>query len=240
MPVGCIALASSESVKSITPEMAPASISRSIAGPPTPLAWKTTGAWPAASSCGQHPHHRRGGVAEHGDANAVLAQALHGPARIASHSHHGRGGVVEHGARDRVDPEDVGDRVHDEGVALADERAEGRRPEALGDTISLGTPTGRPATAAAPSRAPSAPPRHSTPSSRPSSHSRSTTARTPSLHLLDGRAARTAARTASSSLPAARATSARDTSGSQPAGSPRMPESITTVAPPSARIRSRT
>jgi hypothetical protein len=50
MPVGCIELASSESVKSMTPEIAPAAISRSIAGPPTPFAWNTTGACPACSS----------------------------------------------------------------------------------------------------------------------------------------------------------------------------------------------
>ena len=39
-----------------------------------------------------------------------------------------------------------------------------RRPDALGETISLGTPTGRACIAAAPMIAPSAPPRQSTPS----------------------------------------------------------------------------
>ena len=38
-----------------------------------------------------------------------------------------------------------------------------RRPDALGETISFGTPTGSACMAAAPSSAPSAPPRHSTP-----------------------------------------------------------------------------
>ena len=55
-----------------------------------------------------------------------------------------------------------------------------RRPDALGETISFGTPTGSACMAAAPSSAPSAPPRHSTPCTRPSAYSRSTTARTPS------------------------------------------------------------
>ena len=63
-----------------------------------------------------------------------------------------------------------------------------RRPEALGVTISLGTPTGSACIAAAPRRAPSAPPRQSTPSRRPSSQRRRQTARTPSCHQLDRRA----------------------------------------------------
>ena len=43
-----------------------------------------------------------------------------------------------------------------------------RRPDALGDTISFGTPTGRACIAAAPSSAPSAPPRQRIPRIRPS------------------------------------------------------------------------
>ena len=43
----------------------------------------------------------------------------------------------------------------------------GRRPDALGETISFGTPTGSACIAAAPISAPSAPPRHSTPCTCP-------------------------------------------------------------------------
>ena len=49
-----------------------------------------------------------------------------------------------------------------------------------------------------------------------------------------------AARTLSSSSPAAAATSAREMSGTQPSGSPTMPVSITTGSAPSSRSRSRT
>ena len=111
----------------------------------------------------------------------------------------------------------------------------GRRPEAEGETISLGTPTGRAAIAAAPRRAPSAPPRHSAPSTRRSAQRPSSTARTPSCICSTAAPREPAARTASSSYPPARATSARGTSASQPTASPRMPESITIAGPPRAR-----
>ena len=115
-----------------------------------------------------------------------------------------------------------------------------RRPEALGETISFGTPTGSACMAAAPSSAPSAPPRHSTPCTRPAPYSRRTTARTPSSMSWTAAPRDPAARIASSSCPPARATSARVTSGSHPSGSPRMPESTTSGRTPSARSRSRT
>ena len=57
--------------------------------------------------------------------------------------------------------------------------ANARLPDALGETISFGTPTGSACIPAAPSSAPSAPPRQSAPSSRPSDQSDRSTARTP-------------------------------------------------------------
>ena len=74
-----------------------------------------------------------------------------------------------------------------------------RRPDALGETISFGTPTGSACMAAAPSSAPSAPPRHSTPCTRPAPYSRRTTARTPSSISWTAAPRDPAARTASSS-----------------------------------------
>ena len=78
-----------------------------------------------------------------------------------------------------------------------------RRPLALGDTSSFGTPTGSACIAAAPSSAPSAPPRHSTPCTRPSANRRTTSARTPSTHQRHGRAARAGARCTSAERVAA-------------------------------------
>ena len=117
--------------------------------------------------------------------------------------------------------------------------ANDRLPEALGETISFGTPTGSACMAAAPSRAPSAPPRHSTPRMRPSANSRRQVARTPSAISSTAAPRDPARRTSSRSCPPARATSSRLTSAGQP-GSPRMPESITTGWIPSASRRSRT
>src|SRR5918999_2195263 len=114
-----------------------------------------------------------------------------------------------------------------------------RRPDALGETISFGTPTGRACIAAAPSSAPSAPPRHSTPRMRPSAYSRRHVARTPSCISSTAAPRDPARRTSSRSCPPARATSARPTSAAQP-GSPRIPESITTGRVPNASRRSRT
>ena len=118
--------------------------------------------------------------------------------------------------------------------------ANARRPEALGETISFGTPTGSACIAPAPMIAPSAPPRHSAPSSSPAAYRRRQTARTPASMRSTAAPREPAARTASRSSPSAAATSARVTSAVQPAGSPRMPVSITTGRAPSARSRSRT
>ncbi len=117
--------------------------------------------------------------------------------------------------------------------------AKDRLPDALGETISFGTPTGRACMAAAPSRAPSAPPRHSTPRMRPSANSRTQVARTPPAISSTAAPREPARRTSASAWPPARATSSRVTSAAH-AGSPRIPESITTGSVPSASSRSRT
>ena len=117
--------------------------------------------------------------------------------------------------------------------------AKDRLPDALGETISFGTPTGSACMAAAPSRAPSAPPRHSTPRMRPSAKSRTHVSRTPTAISSTAAPRDPAARTSSRSWPPARATSSLLTSAGQP-GSPRIPESITTGWTPSASRRSRT
>ena len=114
-----------------------------------------------------------------------------------------------------------------------------RRPDALGETISFGTPTGSACIAPAPISAPSAPPRQSAPCSSPASYSRRQTARTPSVIRSTAAPREPAARIPSRSSPAAAATSARGTSAGQPA-SPRIPVSITTGRAPSAVSRSRT
>ena len=217
MPVGCIALASSESVKSITPAIAPGLDQPLHGRAADPVGVEDNGLVAARLERRQHPHHGRRGVAEHRDPHAALAQVLRRAARVARHAHHGGGGVVEHGARDRVEPEDVGDRVHHERVALAHEGPErppargARRDDQLGhphrqrghrrraEQRALGAAEAeravqrgaRPRAARAPRARPPAsarPPRRASP----------------------------AARTSSSSRPAARATSARGTSASQP------------------------
>ena len=83
---------------------------------------------PGALERGSDPHHRRRRVSEHRDADAAPAELGYGPARVAHHPRDGRSGVVEDGARDRIEAENVDDRVHDENVALADEGTE--RPAA--------------------------------------------------------------------------------------------------------------
>ena len=109
-----------------------------------------------------------------------------------------------------------------------------RRPEAHGETNSLGTPTGSACMAAAPSSAPSAPPRHSTPCTRPSANWRTTTSRTPSRISATAAPREPAPRTSANACPPARATSSRVTSGAI-VGPPRMPESITTDVHPQRR-----
>ena len=115
-----------------------------------------------------------------------------------------------------------------------------RRPEALGETISLGTPTGSACIAAAPSRAPSAPPRHSTPCMRPSAYSRRHVGADPLEHQLDGGAARARRAHVVELVPAGAAPPPRAGRRPRSPGSPRIPESTTTGRVPSARRRSRT
>ena len=71
------------------------------------------------------PHHRGGRVAEHGDADAPTGQVLERTPGVPGHAGDGRRRIVEDRPRDRVEPQDVDDGVHDEHVALAHEGAEG-------------------------------------------------------------------------------------------------------------------
>ena len=135
-----------------------------MAGPPTPLAWKTTGWCPPASSGGsiritagvvwpsiviptqRSPRSSTGRPASRAMPTTAAA-ALSNTAR-------------EIGLRPRMSVTECITSVSPSPM----KGPNGRRPDALGDTISFGTPTGSAAIAAAPRRAPSAPPRQSTPS----------------------------------------------------------------------------
>ena len=64
-------------------------------------------------------------MAEHRDADAPAADRLERPPCVSRHADDRRSRVVEHGSRDRVEAEDVDDRMQHEDVALADERREG-------------------------------------------------------------------------------------------------------------------
>ena len=161
-----------------------------MAGPPTPLAWKTTGWWPPASSAGsiritagvvwpsiviptqRSPRSSAGRPASRAMPTTAAA-ALSNTAR-------------EIGLRPRMSVTECITSVSPSPT----KGPNGRRPEALGDTISFGTPTGSAAIAAAPSSAPSAPPRQSAPSTRRSAQSRSSDRAHALLHLLHRRPAR--------------------------------------------------
>ena len=191
----------------------------------------------------QHPHHGRRRVAEHRDPDAVLAELLDRPARVARHADHSRRGVVEHRRRDRVEAEDVGDRVHCERVGLAHEGPERAPPRTRSATRSA---SARPPAGRRRRRRRAGPPRHRRGRARRrsarSSQSRSTTARTPRLHQLHRRAARARATHLRPARSCRRGRPRRATRrASQPDGSPRMPESITTASRRRARaMRSRT
>ena len=94
-------------------------------------------------------HHRRRRVPEHRDAHAAPAQVAKRRSRLPGHAHDRRGRVVEDGPGDRVEAEDVDDRVHDEDVALADEGTEraatrgARRDDQLRDADGKGVHPGR-------------------------------------------------------------------------------------------------
>ena len=116
----------------MTPLSAPASIRCSIAGPPTPLAWKITGSQPGGTSASRT--RMTPGVVWPSIVMPTQRSpsAPTGAAGVARHAGDRRGGVVEDRARDLVEAEDVDHRVHDAYVALADERAERPPPRGAG------------------------------------------------------------------------------------------------------------
>ena len=164
----------------------------------------------------------------------------HRLARVARHPGDGRGGIVEHRARDRIEAEDVDDRMHDEDVALADEGAE--RPPArrawrndqLGHADGKGVHGGRAeqcALGAAETQDSVDPPLQPEPK---------TDGAYALDHQLDRRAA-TSSRLHVLEVVAGLASDVvRVTTSAVMPGSPRMPESITSGFVPSAISRSRT
>ena len=211
-----------------------------MAGPPTPLAWKMTGAWPAAS------RRSRSRITPGVVCPSMVTPTVRSPrsptapppsraipfTAAAALSKIAR----EIGCSPRMSTTECMTIVSVSPM----NGANSRRPDALGVTISFGTPTGSACIAPAPISPPSAPPRHSAPSSRPSANSRRQTARTPASIRSTAAPREPAPRTPSSASPAAAATSACGMSGSIPDGSPRMPVSMTIGRAPSARRRSRT
>ena len=150
---------SSSVVKSMTPTNSRPAASSSIAGPPTPFGMEDHRLEAMPRERVADRHHALGGVAEHRDRDAALAVVGAQPVPVLQHAGHRRRDVVEDRRADRIEAEDVDDRVHDHHVARADERPEPRCPDAIGVTMILGMPIGSmQRIALAPSTAPSAPP----------------------------------------------------------------------------------
>jgi hypothetical protein len=139
-----------------------------MAGPPTPLAWKMTGSRPAASSASRT--RMTPGVVW----PSIVMPTQRSPSRPIGRPASRAMPATAAAALSKIARE----------ISLRPQMSitecmtvtspsptngpKARRPDALGDTITLGTPTGSACMAAAPSSAPSAPPRHSTPCTRPS------------------------------------------------------------------------
>ena len=139
-----------------------------MAGPPTPLAWKMTGSWPASTSASRT--RMTPGVV----CPSIVTPTQRSPSSSTARPPRSTMPATAAAALSKIARE-ISFRPRmsiTECMTVTSPSPtngpNGRRPEALGETISFGTPTGSACMAAAPSSAPSAPPRHSTPAIRPS------------------------------------------------------------------------
>ena len=224
----------------MTPVSASLAASFSIAGPPTPFAWNTTGAWPASSS------RSRSRITPGVVWPSIVTPTVRSPSSPTAPPPSRAIPTIAAAALSKIARE-IGCNPRmstTECMTVVSvspmNGPNSRRPEPLGVTISFGTPTGSACIAPAPISPPSAPPRQSAPCRRPSRYRPRQIALTPASMRSTAAPRDPAARTSSSASPAADATSACETSGVMPEGSPRMPVSITIGRAPSARSRSRT
>ena len=103
-----------------TPLISPASTSFSIAWPPVPVAWNTRQSKPCASSASRT-------LVTHGVVTPNIVMPSVGlpsddGARESDHPRDRRRRVAEHPARDRVEPGNIDDRIHERDVARPDIR----------------------------------------------------------------------------------------------------------------------
>jgi hypothetical protein len=110
------------------PAEPPLGASSSMAGPPTPLEWKTIVGEARLGQLVAQRHHRPGGVAQHrhrdGAPGRLPVSTGAGDASVLDHAGDGGGDVVEHQPGDVVEPQDVDHGVHDHHVPRPDERPE--------------------------------------------------------------------------------------------------------------------
>ena len=219
------------------PASAPSSHRCSIAGPPTPLAWKITGSCPASTSALAQAHHAGRRLAEHRDPDAVLAERAERGARVVRPSRPSpRRRCRRSAARSPLSP-----RMSTTECITQTSLSPTKSPNARGGRR-------RRARRAASARRPAAPASRPRPAGRPRRRPRQSTpcdaalgeqpharprARPRASAPRPRRASRPRARRRAS-CPPARATSSRLTSAAT-VGSPRMPESITTASTRRAR-----
>ena len=211
-----------------------------MAGPPTPLAWKTTPSKPASASTSRIaidavvvlPSMVMATAVECSGASRAVCPCFTIPAIAAAALSKTEQAMA---FKPRMSTT-VCITIMSDVPTSGSNRC---RPDAIGDNTIFGTPSGNSISAAADITAPSAPPRPMPPRTRPCRCRSATFARTNVRIWSTARPRVPACCNASKVVPPNSAKSACETSGSMDNGSPKIPVSITRVGTPRAWSRDR-